>query len=431
MRPSLGCRVKQFPMNSYDVIIVGGGPAGSAIACLLAQRGISTLLLEEKHMPREKLCGAFITPECFPTFHRLGVLDQVLSSSAQRISELRLVAPSGRSLTTNIAAVSPGGKWALSLSRSRLDGILFDRAKQSGAVCLEGMAVKRCLFERGLARGVECLSLPGGETSLFEAPLVIDASGRNSRLSWQATGRMARRKGSRLYALQAHLRNVDIVPERVELYFFQTGYGGLSVVEDGVVNLCFMTTENSIKEAGGDVARVAELTIMRNPVAREKLKDARVLGKWLSVGPLSFGQKRLFHHGIIAAGDAAGMIDPFTGSGIQIALRSGETLAECILETFARRDEREAGCQSKPPSEGAGRLPRIVTEIADQVSILYAARYKAEFGNRMAVAGALRFAAFSPRAAGVVAGLFISLPGLANIVLRGTRLGSPLGQNMA
>jgi flavin-dependent dehydrogenase len=203
------------------------------------------------------------------------------------------------------------------------------------------------------------------------------------------------------------------------------------VVEDGVVNLCFITTENSIKEAGGDVARVAERTIMRNPGAREKLKGARVLGKWLSVGPLSFGQRRLFHHGIIAVGDAAGMIDPFTGTGIQIALRSGETLAECILETFARRDEREVGCQSKPPSEVARCLPRAVKEIADQVSILYAKRHKAEFGNRMAVAGALRFAAFSPRAAGVVAGLFISLPGLANMVFRGTRLGSPLGQSPA
>src|SRR5260370_23365942 len=108
-------------MNLYDVIVVGGGPAGSTVACLLAKRGINTLLLEEKRMPREKLCGAFITPECFPTLQRLGVLDQVLRAGAQRISEIRLVAPSGRGLSTRISAISAAGDWALSLSRSLLD----------------------------------------------------------------------------------------------------------------------------------------------------------------------------------------------------------------------------------------------------------------------------------------------------------------------
>src|SRR6516225_7277826 len=111
-------------MTSHDVIVVGGGPAGTTVGCLLAQRGINTLLLEEKRMPREKLCGAFITPECFPTLKRLEVLDQVIGAGAQRIAELRLVAPGGRSVTTDMSPISGESKWALSLSRSQLDGIL-------------------------------------------------------------------------------------------------------------------------------------------------------------------------------------------------------------------------------------------------------------------------------------------------------------------
>src|SRR5262249_43925293 len=134
---SICCRVKELPMSVSDVIVVGAGPAGSALACLLAARGINTLLIEEKRMPREKLCGAFITPECFPTLARLGAMDQVLGAGAHTISELRLVAPSGRGVTASISAISRGER-ALSLSRSRLDSILFDGAKRAGAVCLEG-----------------------------------------------------------------------------------------------------------------------------------------------------------------------------------------------------------------------------------------------------------------------------------------------------
>jgi flavin-dependent dehydrogenase len=409
-------------MSSYDVIVVGGGPAGCTVACLLAQKGVKTLLLEEKRVPREKLCGAFITPECFPTLNRLGVFDEILGSGAQRISEVRLVAPSGRGITTNISAVSAAGNWALSLSRSRMDSILFERAKTAGAVCIEGMAVKRGIFESGRASGVECLSLSSGETEVFRAPVVVDASGRNSRLSLSAAERMAGRKGSRLYALKASLQNGDVVPERVELYFFKSGYGGLSLIEGGLINLCFMTTERSIKEAGRDPARVLEQTIMTNPAARQRLEHARVVGKWLSAGPLSFGHRGLFRDGIIAAGDAAGMIDPFTGTGIQIALRSGETLAECILQAMGRLDASQDQCEEL--SGLGGHFPTTASEVAASVSRQYAARYKSEFGRRMAVSGLLRFAAFSPRAAGVVATLFARAPRIITGAFRGTRLGA-------
>src|SRR5215813_5512098 len=183
------------------------------------------------------------------------------------------------------------------------------------------MAVKRAVLDRGRACGVECVCLPRGEKRVFEAPLIVDASGRNSRLSLPPAERSAGKRGKRLYALKANLQDVDLSPDRVELYFFQAGYGGLSFVEGDLANLCFMTTERSIRDAAGDPRRVMQQTIMTNPAARQRLARARVLGKWLSAGPLVFGHRRLFRDGVIAIGDAAGMIDPFTGTGIQIALR--------------------------------------------------------------------------------------------------------------
>jgi flavin-dependent dehydrogenase len=128
-------------MSDYDAIIIGGGPAGSSAAISLSLLGARVLVMEEKRMPRGKLCGEFITPECFPTLERLGVMHHMLAAGAKKISRVRLVAPSGKSLQTHISKMSDA-TWAMSLSRARFDEVLLDRAREAGAVCLEGFAVK-------------------------------------------------------------------------------------------------------------------------------------------------------------------------------------------------------------------------------------------------------------------------------------------------
>lgn len=387
---------------SYDVIIVGGGPAGSSAAITLARRGINALVLEEKRMPREKLCGEFITPESFPTLKRLGVMERMLEAGAQKISSLSLVIKSGRAVHTSISQISDHSDWAMSLSRARFDQTLFERAREVGAVCLESIAVKQCIFSDGKGAGVEALSLQDGRPRTFHAPLIIDASGRNSRLMLRPEERVAGRRGSRLYALKAHLRGVEGIREQVELYFFPQGYGGLSLIEGGLVNLCFIANERTFKKVGGDAFRVMEETVMSNRLARERLDGAEVVGKWHSVGPLAFGHRRLSQNGVIAIGDASGMIDPFTGTGIQIALRTGEIAAEAICESFKRDSE----------------------QLFDKTLERYSSRYEAEFGRRMKAAGLLRVAAFSPAVASFAASILARAPALTRRMVRATRGGT-------
>src|ERR1043165_8664547 len=142
-------------MTAYDALIIGGGPAGTSAAITLATRGARVLVLEEKRMPRAKLCGEFITPESFPTLERLGVMRSMIEAGAQRLTRLFLVVASGKRVETAIAAMSDVADWAMSLSRARFDQVLFERARAAGADCREGVAVKQCLMEEGRARGVE------------------------------------------------------------------------------------------------------------------------------------------------------------------------------------------------------------------------------------------------------------------------------------
>lgn len=381
-----------------DVIIIGAGPAGSTLATQLARSGISVLLVEEKHMPRHKVCGEFITPEAFPTLERLEVRDAIHRAGAQPITRLCLTASNGTKVETSIAEMSRGARSALSLSRARLDQILFEKAKQAGSVCLEGVAVKNCIFEDGSPCGVEAMSIDEGRMVTFRSRLVVDASGRNSRLMLTREERAAGARGGRLYALKAHLRRVEGITDQVELYFFPQGYGGLSRIEDGLVNLCFITSERAIREAGGDPPAVVDRTIKNNSLARSRLLHAEVEGRWLTVGPLRFGARRLAQSGVLAIGDASGMIDPFTGTGIQIALRAGELAAEAIIKAMdSNRD----------------LFPHAMAH--------YRTSYEREFGRRMKVAALLRRAAFSPQTANLLAALLARAPQLARRLLRATR----------
>jgi geranylgeranyl reductase family protein len=402
---------------SFDAIIIGGGPAGSAAAISMCKRGARVLVLEEKHMPREKLCGEFVTPECFPTLQRLGVIKRMLFAGAQKITRVSLVADSGKSVESRVSEISDDDNgFAMSLSRGRFDQILFEAAREAGAECLEGYAARDCKFDDAYGR-VETLSLKKGARVSFKAPIIVDASGRNSRWMVGKQERVAGRRGSRLYALKAHFTGIQGINDQVELYFFRQGYGGFTLVEDGLVNLCFIVAEGALKSAGGEASKVVEDTLMKNSLASERLSNASVVGKWYSGGPLTFGRRRLGRDNVIAIGDASGMIDPFTGTGIQIAVRTGEMAAEAIIEVLGR------DCSSTYREQVGTRRPGPAKSLYESILSCYTSQYEHEFYHRMRVAGLLRNAAFSPSTSRLIASVLAHAPWLTNVMLRATRSG--------
>lgn len=381
---------------TYDAIIIGAGPAGSTAAIQLAKNQQRVLLLEKSRFPREKLCGEFLTPECLNIFDSLGICERLFDAGARIIRHFRLFAPDGRSLEVPMEWMANGHPHAISLTRAKLDWLLLQRAREVGVDVREGFHVSPRLTWQGNLSVIEGKA-DGLTTEKFAATLVIDASGRNGVFSNQNPQPASRFAGSRLFGCKVHLRGVEGLHELGELYFFGDGYGGLTEVEGDRVNLCFLTTEATLRKAKGDRQQLLDLTLRSNQAARRRLQSAVVAGEWLGAGPIIYGRRRTMP-GVLAIGDANAFIDPFTGSGMLLAFTAGKLAAAIINEAF-----------------GSG-----VREL-EAIRSRYEQQHRAQFGWRFRASSMLRGVAFKPMARNAMVTLLSRHQGLMKLAALSTR----------
>lgn len=368
--------------HGYDVIIVGGGPAGTSAAIHLAARGARVLLAEQKKFPRAKLCGEFISPECLEHFKRLGIAGQMMDAGGEELRETIFYSRSGRSVSVPSIWFGSGNKGALGLSRAEMDARLLSHARSAGVEVLEEAQATGLLEDGGRVRGVRLRR--DGHTLEFDSLVAIDATGRARALTrlLEKEGEAkhpARRERAPLVAFKAHLENAAGAHGVCEIYFYRGGYGGLNRVEGGLSNLCFIASACDVRACGGDPVRVMREVLMKNQRAAVALADARVQTRWLAVALNGFGRRRIVPaEGLLAVGDAASFIDPFTGSGMLMALESGEMAAQAVARHLT-------ALQAGESFEG------LASE--------YRARYDQVFATRLRVCALLRRAAFVPRLA--------------------------------
>ncbi|HLL16903.1 MAG TPA: NAD(P)/FAD-dependent oxidoreductase [Pyrinomonadaceae bacterium] len=387
--------------KNYDVLVVGGGPAGTSASIHLAMRGAQVALVERERFPRAKLCGEFISPECLAHFARLGVLEEMRASGGARVGETIFFARSGRRVGVPSAwfgtgMPGDGEAGALGLSRAEMDHRLLLRARAVGVEVLEEAQVSGLLFGNEGRRVVGVRVEHRGAESELRAAITIDATGRarvlarrveaasktngaNGANEMRAGGASSPSKRMPLVAFKAHLENASGGEGVCEIYFYRGGYGGLSRVEKGLSNLCFIVAARDVRARASDAERVMREIVMSNARAAETLRGARVSSEWLAVALESFGRRELIPcEGLLAVGDAASFIDPFTGSGMLMALESGELAGACVVRALP-------GLRT-----GGGFTPLA----AD-----YRARYRERFAPRLRVCSWLRRAAFAPRVA--------------------------------
>lgn len=376
--------------DNFDVIIAGAGPAGSSAAIHLARRGLRVLLVEQKKFPRPKLCGEFISPECRQHFEKLGVAVAMSGAGPSMISETVFYSARGHHLS--IPSRWFGEPAALGLSRAVMDDVLLRRAKDCGVSVLEGASISEPLIKDRAVTGVK-LKLEGSEHD-FRAPVTIDATGRARILTRKLAQRRTKPK---LVAFKVHLRNTRVAPNACEIYFYPDGYGGLSTIEGNVSNLCFITSAEQVKLHHSDPETVMREAVMKNERAAYTLKKATPESEWLSASWESFGRQRPSPaKGLLAIGDSAAFIDPFTGSGMLMAFESGELASDVIIRH-----------QNNLTSDALGHE--------------YIAAYARKFDSRLRICGLLRRAAFKPRLAGLGIALCGASEQLRSKIVRATR----------
>jgi flavin-dependent dehydrogenase len=378
----------QNPTNNFDVIIAGAGPAGSSAAIQLARNDRRVLLVEQKKFPRAKLCGEFISPECRRHFERLGVADAMSNSEPASITETVFYSTRGHNVT--IPSSWFGGPAALGLSRAVMDNVLLRRAQDCGVTVIEGATITEPILDNQNVRGVK-LKLNNDEQH-HTAPLTIDATGRARILTRKLNAREPKSK-AKLIAFKVHLRNTHVAPGACEIYFYPDGYGGLSSVEGDISNLCFIISAEQVKRYHSNPELVMREMVMKNRRAAYTLAHAQADSEWLSASWERFGpQQPSPAKGLLAIGDSAAFIDPFTGSGMLMAFESGELVAEVIS-----RNE------------------------LDEVEVAYAAEYLRKFDSRLRISGWLRRAAFKPRLAGMGIALCGASKHFRSRIVRATR----------
>jgi flavin-dependent dehydrogenase len=335
-------------MKSFDAIIVGAGPAGSALAALLARQGQKVALVERDRLPRDKLCGEFLSPEARSLFQRIGCLDRVLGLSPATIGRARFTTTSGQALELDL----PGE--GLGLSRRALDHTLFEFAGECGAHTFTDAEVRDVdPFAAGVRSSTTVTVRFGAQRNAPEewrAPLTVLAHGRCSGLD-RRLGRAFPARTHGTLGFKRHMRvshgdrteaTLRAIENTVEIHTFAGGYCGLCFVERRRVNVCaFVDRRLTRKLSAVNWDELVTTMRARNAVLDARFHDLSGLDEpALAVAevPLCARESRLGSVPII--GDSAGMVAPLCGGGQVTALRSALAVAE-ICDTHAVRDVAE------------------------------------------------------------------------------------------
>ncbi|MGH9570405.1 MAG: NAD(P)/FAD-dependent oxidoreductase, partial [Candidatus Angelobacter sp.] len=320
----------------YDLIVVGGGPAGCACAITAARSGARVLLLEKETFPRHKVCGEFVSPESVRLLAALLGRDSLLS--VPEIPQARIFSE-GKSVALRI---SPP---ACSIPRFQLDALLLEAARKAGVLVLEKKSV------REVRRHSTFLVMTDAE--VFRARAVVNASGRWSRLNH------VEQVGDKWIGIKAHFR--EAAPHlSVDLYFFPGGYCGVQPISIDGVNACAMV------KAG--MAHSLSRIFALHPQLWRRSRDWEQLFPAITTSGLMFRQPQTEHQGLMLAGDAAGFIDPFAGDGISLALHSGTLAAQSLAPFFAGKATMDQAHREyrlgyarrfRPAFRSAARLRRL------------------------------------------------------------------------
>jgi 2-polyprenyl-6-methoxyphenol hydroxylase-like FAD-dependent oxidoreductase len=395
----------------FDAIIVGGGPAGSTAAILLAQAGWSIALIEKQAFPRRKVCGECIAATNLPLLCKLGIGEAFNALAGPELRNVALYAGKAR-LHAPLPAFDATYPWGRALGREHLDTLLLARAAEVGASVLQPCTVKRIARDGALH---VCHTIDADNNAReLRTPLLIAAHG-----SWEPDPaledkRRAQHK-SDLFAFKANYRNAQIEPGVLPVLAFPGGYGGIVLGDHERTTLAFCIRRDVLRGVRErHPSRKAALAALAHVEANcsgvcDVLAGAELEAPWLSVGPIQPGIRAPSQGaGRFAIGNVAGEAHPILGEGMSMAMQSAWLLCDQLI---ARSDALR----------GAGLSATAIAETGRD----YAQDWKRAFAPRIRFAAVCAHLAMRPGMSRPLLPLLQKWPG---VLTQAARLGSKVRQ---
>lgn len=298
----------------FDVAIVGAGPAGSTCAAFCAQAGLRTLLLERERFPREKVCGDCLNPSCWPVLRRLELFERVRALPHGILDAVEFIAIGGQTIHVDLPA---GDEGEIAVKRSLFDELLMARARELGAEARDAITVSALEKTPSNNWKIDIGS------QVLEARHLVGGDGRNSTVARLCN--LLPRPARERIALQSHIPLPENFGNRIVLQFLPEGYSGQAPVNERELNLCLVGVPASISS----LRQWAEENFGVGPDY-----------PWRTITPLTRAALPPAHENLFLIGDAARVVEPFTGEGIYYALRGGELAANAIAKIIHGQDRQ-------------------------------------------------------------------------------------------
>lgn len=373
-------------MNKHSyIIVIGGGLAGLTSAIDLAQKGIQVTVIEKETYPKHKVCGEYISNEVLPYLEHLNLnIDQL---QPVKIENFQISTSNGKRIHSHLPL---GG---FGVSRFALDNYLWNEAGKLGVKLITDQ-VTDVFFED------ETFTITTSEHGKLTSDFVIGAYGKRSGLD-RSLKRGFSNKKSPWLAVKAHYK-ADFQEDLVSLHNFKGGYCGLSKVENGNVNACYLVSYESFKQYK-KIEDFQEHVMYENPNLANFFQNAEItFDKPIAISQINFEYKKPVVNHIFMCGDAAGLIHPLCGNGMAMAIQSAQMIS-CLISKYYHGMERTR----------------------EELELMYAKRWKKQFGTRLRTGRILQKVLLNPNLQSIAYGFVKICPWIVPIIINKTH-GKPL-----
>ncbi len=323
----------------YDIIIVGAGPAGSVAAIYARQKGFKTLLLEKSKFPRDKICGDAVSGKSMNILKELNLLEKAQKLPGAIIDSITFGSPSNDQVNIGLMKTKNGTPGGLVIKRIHFDNFLFEHAKASGCEIIEQFKTDDIIVKDGFLKGVKGKD-KNGKKRAFEGKIILGADGYNSIIA-RKTGLYKHEPEHWVVALRQYYKNVSGMNGQLEIHYTkkaQPGYFWIFPLENGYANVGIGMLHKTLKAKKLDLKVLLDDTINHFPF-KERFQNAQAIENPVGWNlPVASKRRKSYGNGFMLLGDAAGLIDPFTGEGIGNALYSAKYAVNRAAEAIEIND---------------------------------------------------------------------------------------------